>query len=161
MKCAKALSYAQSYFADHFMFTSYNADWIYRCYSTIYGFSLYGDPALGVSTEKTDTTPPSLTIEIPKGNLYILAQPVLPLPGNISVVIGKIPIVATSTDEQTGVASMELWINDALVNTSTTSRLEWLWDEQSFFQRHTIRIVTTDTIGNRSEQEQIIYFFNL
>lgn len=45
-RCGDALSNSKVYFYDHFMFTEYDPDWIYRCYSTLYGFTLYGDPSL-------------------------------------------------------------------------------------------------------------------
>jgi len=46
-KCGDALSNSKIYFYNNFMFTEYEPDWIYRCYSTLYGFTLYGDPSLG------------------------------------------------------------------------------------------------------------------
>jgi hypothetical protein len=45
-KCGDALSNSKIYFLNNFMFNEYNPEWIYRCYSTILGFTLYGDPAL-------------------------------------------------------------------------------------------------------------------
>jgi len=91
VKCADALSYAKSYFADHFMFNYYNADWIYRSLSTLYGFSLYGDPALGITTEKTDTTLPIL--DVPSGYLYLFGRPLILLPGNRTIAIGNCPLL--------------------------------------------------------------------
>lgn len=160
MKCADALSYAKSYFADRFMFTSYDADWIYRCLSTLYGFCLYGDPALGVTTEKTDTSPPIISVDAPRGYLYLSGRPVLPLPGDRTLVVGEIPIVVSATDKETGVGSLELWIDDVLKNTTAVDSLEWLWDDLSFFKRHTLKIVAIDTVGNRCEQEQFVWLVN-
>jgi len=47
-KCGDALGSSKIYFYNHFMFTEYDPDWIYRCYSTLYGFTLYGDPSLSL-----------------------------------------------------------------------------------------------------------------
>ena len=47
-KCGNALSNSKIYFYNHFMFNEYNPEWIYRCYSTLYGFTLYGDPSLSL-----------------------------------------------------------------------------------------------------------------
>jgi hypothetical protein len=44
--CGDALSNSKLYFSNHFMFNDYNPEWIYRCYSTLMGTTLYGDPAL-------------------------------------------------------------------------------------------------------------------
>jgi hypothetical protein len=44
--CGDALSNSKLYFSNHFMFNQYNPEWIYRCYSTILGTTLYGDPSL-------------------------------------------------------------------------------------------------------------------
>jgi len=46
--CGDALSNSKLYFSNHFMFNEYNPDWIYRCYSTLMGTTLYGDPALSL-----------------------------------------------------------------------------------------------------------------
>jgi len=46
--CGDALSNSKNYFFNHFMFNEYNPEWIYRCYSTLMGTTLYGDPALSL-----------------------------------------------------------------------------------------------------------------
>jgi len=46
--CGDALSNSKLYFSNHFMFNEYNPEWIYRCYSTLMGTTLYGDPALSL-----------------------------------------------------------------------------------------------------------------
>jgi hypothetical protein len=46
--CGDALSNSKLYFSNHFMFNEYNPEWIYRCYSTLLGYTLYGDPALSL-----------------------------------------------------------------------------------------------------------------
>ena len=52
-KCGEALSNSKSFFYDHFWFTNEsNYEWIWRCYSTIFGFTLYGDPALNLIYER-------------------------------------------------------------------------------------------------------------
>jgi hypothetical protein len=161
MKCADALASAKSYFANHFMFTSYDADWIYRCLSTLYGFSLYGDPVLGVTTEKTDKTPPILSICAPRGHLYFFGQPLFPLPGNRTIVIGNVPVIVSAIDDQSGVASLELWIDGVFKNMTNASSLEWLWDEISFFKIHTLQIIAIDIVGNRIEHEQVVWMVNI
>ena len=48
-KCGEALSNSKKFFYDNFWFTNEsNYEWVWRCYSTIFGFTLYGDPALNL-----------------------------------------------------------------------------------------------------------------
>ena len=56
---------------------------------------------------------------------------------------------------------MELWIDGVLKNTTDANRLEWFWDETSILQKHTLKIIAIDTVGNRVEQEHIVLMFNI
>jgi hypothetical protein len=63
-KCGEALFNSKSFFYDHFWFTNEsNYEWIWRCYSTIFGVTLYGDPSLGLIYERK---------EIKKNNIQYL-----------------------------------------------------------------------------------------
>jgi len=57
--CGDALSNSKLYFSNHFMFNEYNPEWIYRCYSTLMGTTLYGDPALGLYPTSNPPSKPS------------------------------------------------------------------------------------------------------
>jgi hypothetical protein len=160
-KCGDALNNAKVTFLNHFMFTSYDPEWIKRCYSTLLGYSLYGDPALGMTVNTTDTIPPTLSLEQPNKYFYIWGSPVLPVSRDVSVILGGIVVKASAVDNETGVATMELWIDDVLKNTTNADRLEWLWDETSFLKKHTLKIVAIDTVGNRIEQEHVVWLFNI
>ncbi|UCB59351.1 MAG: hypothetical protein JSV67_03410 [Thermoplasmatales archaeon] len=46
--CGDALGNSKAYFSNYFMFNEYNPEWIYRCYSTLMGTTLYGDPSLSL-----------------------------------------------------------------------------------------------------------------
>ena len=160
-KCGDALNNAKVTFLNHFMFTSYDPEWIKRCYSTLLGYSLYGDPALGMTVNTTDTEPPTLSLEQPNKYFYIRGSPVLPIQRDVSVVVGGIAVKASAVDNETGVATMELWIDGVLKNTTNTNRLEWLWDEISFLKKHTLKIVAIDSVGNRVEQEHLVWMFDI
>jgi len=159
MTCGDALNAAKSYFADHFMFTYYDADWIYRCLSTLYGFSLYGDPALAGTTEKTDTTPPALTVENPEGSLYLFGRPLIPLPGGRTIAVGEVPFTLSAADEECGIATIEIWIDEVLRNSTGNDTFEWIWDEQAL-GRHDIRIVANNTVGTQAQEEFSIWVLN-
>jgi Phr family secreted Rap phosphatase inhibitor len=159
-KCGDALNNAKVTFLNHFMFTSYDPEWIKRCYSTLLGYSLYGDPALDLTVNKTDTTPPILTLEQPNKYLYIKGSPILPSQ-HVSVILGSIAIKASAVDNETGVATMELWIDGVLKNVTNADRFDWFWDETSILQKHTLKIIAIDTVGNRVEQEHVVLMFNI
>ena len=57
--CGDALSNSKLYFSNHFMFNEYNPEWIYRCYSTLMGTTLYGDPALSLYPISNPPSKPS------------------------------------------------------------------------------------------------------
>jgi len=142
------------------MFTSYDPEWIKRCYSTLLGYSLYGDPALGMTVNKTDTTPPTLTLEQPNKYLYIKGSPIFSS-RHVSVILGGIVVKASAVDNETGVATMELWIDGVLKNTTDANRLEWFWDETSILQKHILKLIAIDTVGNSFEKEHTVWMFNI
>jgi hypothetical protein len=160
-KCGDALNNAKVTFLNHFMFTSYDPEWIKRCYSTLLGYSLYGDPALGMTVNTTDTTPPTLSLEQPNKYFYIRGSPILPLPRDVSVTLGGITVKASAFDNETGIATIELWINGVLKNVTNADRFDWFWDETSILQKHTLKIIASDTVGNRVEQEHVVWMFNI
>ena len=57
--CGDALSNSKLYFSNHFMFTEYNVEWIYRSYSTLMCTTLYGDPALSLYPTSSPPQKPS------------------------------------------------------------------------------------------------------
>jgi hypothetical protein len=160
-KCGEALNNAKVTFLNHFMFTSYDPEWIKRCYSTLLGYTLYGDPALGMTVNMTDTTPPTLSLEQPNKYFYIRGSPVFPLPRDVSVILGSITVKASAVDNETGIATMELWIDGVLKNVTNANSFDWFWDETSILQKHTLKIIAIDTVGNRIEQEHVVWMFNI
>jgi hypothetical protein len=160
MKCGDALAASKSYFVDHFMVTEYDPDWIYRCYSTLYGFTLFGDPALGMTTEMIDPTPPTLTIDAPRGHLYLFGRSLLPLPLGVTIALGDVPVVASASDEESGIAGIEVWINNVVQTATVNDTINWVWDEP-VVGRRIIQIVASDVVGNRVEEETPVWVINL
>lgn len=58
--CGDALSNSKLYFYNHFWFTEFNPEWIYRCYSTLMGTTLYGDPTLSLYPISNPPSKPSI-----------------------------------------------------------------------------------------------------
>ncbi len=159
-KCGNALFNSKVYFSHHFMFNEYNPDWIYRCYSTLYGFNLYGDPSMGLTNEVTDNDPPTPHIEKPRGYLYIFDKEVVSMPFNGTLILGGITVNISATDDETGIEKIEIFIDDQLKNTTKEKQHTWLWDE-SVFGKHTIKAVVYDNAGNMANDEQAVWIFNL
>ena len=159
MKCGDALTYAKSYFADHFMFTYYDADWIYRCYSTLYGFTLYGDPALGMTSEVYDEISPTVSINAPLGHLYFFGQSAIPLPFGLTVAVGELPVCVSAFDDESGIALLQILINNELQNSTSNSSINWVWD-QTGFGRRIVKIIVYDNAGNIVEEEIPVWVLN-
>lgn len=159
-KCGDALYNSKIYFSNHFMFTEYNPDWIYRCYSTLYGFNLYGDPSMGLYSEKKDTHPPSVHVEKPQGCLYLFDKEMLPLPHNMTVIIGGITFDIAVDDYETDIDQTEIWIGNNLKNHSKEKQYTWLWNEIAI-GKHTLTITSFDNAGNKRDKELDVFIINL
>lgn len=158
--CGDALSSSKVYFSSHFMFTEYNPDWIYRCYSTLYGFNLYGDPSMGLITEKIDSNPPTIHIEKPQGHLYIFDKEIVPLPSGRTIILGDVSVTISAADDETDIAKSEIFVDNDLKNTTEEKQFTWLWGE-TVLGRHAIKAVAYDNAGNTATDEQIVWAFNL
>jgi len=159
-KCGDALYNSKIYFSNHFMFNEYNPDWIYRCYSSLYGFNLYGDPSMGLYPGKNDTNPPSVHIEKPQGGLYIFNKEIVPLPNNMTVILGDITLNIVVDDYETNIDHTEIWIDSTLKNHSKEKQFSWLWNEMAI-GKHTITITSFDNAGNRTDKEFDVFIINI
>ncbi|KAA0002868.1 MAG: hypothetical protein FE048_02890 [Thermoplasmata archaeon] len=157
-KCGNALYNSKVYFYNHFMFTGNNQEWIFRCYDNLYGFNLYGDPSLGLTTKKIDSSPPIVTIEKPKGYLYIFGKEIGPTFFGIPIIIGGITVDVIATDE-TGIEKIEIWVDNKLKYTTKEEPYEWLWDE-TVFGKHVLKAVVHDKAGNIAGDEMAVWIFN-
>jgi len=157
--CGDALSHAKQMYLKRFMFTTYNPDWIYRCYSTLYGFTLYGDPSLGLFNENKDENPPIITLARPKNCAYIFDNEIsfLTLPNPF--IIGGITFNVTALDIESEVNHIEIWINDVLTQDVNNNQVTWLWDENVVGRYH-FHIVAYDVTGNSATYEKDVMIFN-
>jgi hypothetical protein len=160
--CGDALCHSKEVFLKRFMFTTYDPDWIYRCYSTLYGFTLYGDPSLGLFSEKKDENPPAITLVRPKNCAYIFDKEISFLPFSTPFIVGGITLNVTAMDAEAGVDSIEIWVDDDLKLDVHDTQVTWFWDELTY-GRHHLQIVACDTAGNTAtyDQEVVIFNFNI
>lgn len=99
-------------------------------------------------------------IEQPKtGFLYINNREVIPLPGNITIIIGKIDIVA-EVNCGLSVEKVEFYIDKELKYTAYAEPYTWEWDERAFLM-HEIEIVAHDCIGYTATSRITVWIFNI
>ena len=105
-----------------------------------------------------DTTPPSVNIVIPaKNTLYA---------GNVSIkffktfVVGKINVVVNASDEESGVARVEFYVDGELKYNDSVAPYTWLWNEDTLYDTHTLEVVAYDRDGNTAKDSMEVTVFN-
>jgi hypothetical protein len=97
------------------------------------------------TTKYNDMIPPAIKFDKPREKyLHIFSIPILPLQKR-TIALGKINIILTSED-QTDIQSLELYIDNQLIKTFTSSPYEWTWDN-STFGTHSIKVIAYDDSG--------------
>ncbi len=102
---------------------------------------------------------PSTSIIKPRGHLYINDREIIPLPRNITVIIGKITIEAYA-QSFVGIEKVEFYIDGKLKAVVDHLPYQWLWDEKALCM-HTIKVIACDKAGNTATDEQTVWIFNL
>ena len=97
-----------------------------------------------------DNQGPVILIEKPINAIYIRNRAILPFRNPI--IFGEIEIEFSSTDNQSDIAYMQLYIDDTLVKTISDSYGNYTWNER-LFKRTTLKIIAYDTLGNDNEIE--------
>ena len=106
-----------------------------------------------------DIEPPQVKILNPQPNtLYV---------GNLSIpfwqtfIVGKINVIVNATDNQSGVAYVEFFVDGKLMYNDTQSPYTWLWDEDTLYDKHVLKVVAYDYDGNHAEDEMEATVLNL
>ena len=73
--------------------------------------------------------------------------------------IGKIDVKAQVTDDQSGVAKVEFYVDDTLQATAMTSPYTWTWSEQMPFFQYTVKVIAYDVAGNWKSDEMSVWKF--
>lgn len=118
-----------------------------------YGAESGWSPSLNLTIEDI---PPNIEINKPKNGFYISDRKIIPLP--CTLIIGDITIQANVSDEESGVAGVEFYIDGILKFNDSSEPYEWLWDETAFF-RYIIKVVAYDNAGNKASDEIKIWKF--
>lgn len=100
----------------------------------------------------SETTLPIVNIISPvKGyiNINVLfGLFVLKLKSFTTVVIGKLIVSATATDNQSGVERVEFYVDDELKTTVYSTPYNWKWNDQGLFFSYTLKVVAYDYYEN-------------
>ena len=109
---------------------------------------------------KIDQTDPTVTINKPQpGYLYIFNRPIIPLLGDITIIIGQITVEVDTSDETSGIDKVEFYIDDELKNADDEGPYEWTWGHA--FWQHALKVIAYDNAGNTASDEQTVWIFGL
>ncbi|RKY01404.1 MAG: hypothetical protein DRP55_04325, partial [Spirochaetes bacterium] len=107
-----------------------------------------------------DMYAPEITIEKPRGWLYVADRAIMPLFGNDAVIIGRITIDVLVNDPFTsGVHTTTLYV-DEKVKMEGGSHVKYTLDER-LFGWHKIKVEARDVAGNVATQEIKVLIYNL
>ena len=101
--------------------------------------------------------PLSVSIIKPRGHLYIGDREIIPLPDNITIILGPITIEVTA-ESTMEIEKVEFYIDDELKANDTTAPYLCTWSEKSF-GKHRLKIVVYDNAGNQATSEIVVWKF--
>ncbi|MBN2603762.1 MAG: PKD domain-containing protein [Candidatus Thermoplasmatota archaeon] len=109
-----------------------------------------------VTIEIPDSTPPFVKIIQPENGIYVRNNKIM---GFLSpIALGFIEIGSIATDEESGVAYLELYIDNQLRENFTGESFVWTWFEMSF-SMHFLKVIAYDNAGNAAEDAILIWKF--
>jgi hypothetical protein len=103
-----------------------------------------------------DTTPPMVKITKPEKAIYIRNDKVLPF--ITALVFFAIDVEITASDNESGIALVEFYVDNTLKANDTTAPYSWTWSERSFFM-HTLKIIAYDNAGHHTDKEITVWKF--
>jgi hypothetical protein len=103
-----------------------------------------------------DITPPVVQITKPEKAIYIRNDKVLPF--ITPVVFFAIDVQVSASDNESGVALVEFYIDDAWKANDTTAPYTWTWNEKSLF-RYSLKVIVYDNSGHKTEKEMNVWKF--
>lgn len=106
---------------------------------------------------------PQIEVIKPLSGLYINNKRFFPQFFHTSLIIGDIDIIVNVSDQVSGVARVEFYIDQELKANRTTPPFSILWTNASkkLFHAHSINIVAYDNVGNMAENEILVRRFFL
>jgi hypothetical protein len=103
-----------------------------------------------------DTKPPVVTITKPEKALYFLNKKLFAF--FTPVVITMIDIEVTATDNESGVAKVDFFIDNQFKANDTDAPYSWTWTEKGFFV-YMVKVVAYDNVGHSASTELRVWKF--
>ena len=103
-----------------------------------------------------DTTPPIVNIIKPEKAIYIRNNKILPF--ITTLVFFAIDVEVAASDNDSGVAKVEFYINGQLKANDTTAPYAWTWSEKAIFA-YTLKVVAYDTAGHSASADMKVWKF--
>ena len=111
------------------------------------------------NNEQEDFIPPEVSIVKPKeGYLYFMDKEIMKNPLGRTIIVGKVTLEATATDES-GIEKVEFLVCGDVVFTATEEPYEFLYD--GTYGGHTLQVIAYDKAGNSEEDVLGVYVINL
>ncbi len=107
-----------------------------------------------------DWEDPVVSLEKPKGYLYLQNKEIISLPLGMTIILGGIEIEAHAFDNESGVSKVEFYIDDELKFTDSEIPYAFMWDERAFLI-HKLEVKAYDYGGNEAYVETRFLIFNL
>lgn len=131
-----------------------NCEWWLPDYPSGYNYTVVEQAV--VICPVPDTTPPSVAITKPGNGLYIANKYILHL--SLPIIIGKIDINVTASDNDSGIDHVAFYLDDQPVGNDSTAPYSWTWSERAFF-KYTIKVIAYDKAGNSAPASLIVWKF--
>ena len=131
-----------------------NCEWWLNNYSSPYDYTVVEQAV--IICPIPDTTPPTVAITKPTNGLYLANKLILQL--GVPVILGKIDVNATASDDDSGMDRVEFLVDDQLKANDTTAPYSWMWSERAFFL-YTITVIAYDKAGNSASQTLNVWKF--
>jgi len=106
-----------------------------------------------------DTRPPEVNIVRPRDYVYMFDREIMPSPGK-AVIIGGITIACSASDDRSGIAKVEFYVDEKLVKTIEGAKEVYTWRWNAFsigFHRLTARAY--DNAGNYADSGVDVFTF--
>ncbi|MBN1860576.1 MAG: hypothetical protein JW840_03850, partial [Candidatus Thermoplasmatota archaeon] len=103
-----------------------------------------------------DMTPPLVKITKPEKAFYLLNTKILPF--FAPVVFFAIDVEVDASDNESGVARVEFYIDNVLKGNDTSAPYSWTWSEKSFLG-YTLTVIAFDNAGHRTRVDANVWKF--
>lgn len=105
-----------------------------------------------------DDSPPSVKIEKPRGYLYIFGKPIIALPNEYTIIIGKITAEVLAEDGQTDIKRVEFYLDGELMATIEEEPYKYVINEQ-MYGKHELTAVAYNGICNTNSNAITFWAF--